>query len=334
MTYRPLKTYAAWINDSEIRRQSTSGGAFTSLARHVFSKGGIVVGAAYDGNLAIRHIVAKNETDLSKMRGVKYAKGTIDRSVYHEIKENISAGNIVLFVGLPCQVAAMRKMFGATPKLIAVDLACFGAPPGRLWRNYVSWLEGKEGRKLAYIDPRDKAHGWGRRTYYRYDWCDGEHQTKLSLFDPYAQMFYSGIAFSRPCYQCRFKGEGCAADITICDCWGAPDLGIGQECDVRLGVSAIIIRTRLGQEIFDSLSDLSRREIKYGDILRHNQPLESSAKAHQDADSFAADVSKLTFGELVQKYRMQKSRIAYAYGIAVSLLLRPLMQLIGIIRNG
>src|SRR5574344_2929728 len=42
--------------DEKILRESTSGGLFTALATWVIEHGGVVYGAAYDGDFVIRHV--------------------------------------------------------------------------------------------------------------------------------------------------------------------------------------------------------------------------------------------------------------------------------------
>ena len=52
----PLKTLACWTKNDEDRKKSSSGGAFSVLAREVLSKNGVVFGAAMDTNLQVKHI--------------------------------------------------------------------------------------------------------------------------------------------------------------------------------------------------------------------------------------------------------------------------------------
>ena len=305
-----IACYAAWNKSEEVLRVSTSGGMFTALAEKVILAGGVVVGAAYDERMNVRHEIVDCIDGLARLRGVKYVCGMIGKGVYHGMRKALDAGRRVMFVGLPCQAAAVRKMFGNNGSLLICDLVCFGAPPHILWRKYVDWQEKKYGKKLVNVNPRDKKYGWGRKTYYRYDWADGCVVWKTSLFDPYAQAFYMAIAFRTPCYACRFKGVNSKADITLCDLWGAEKIGLSANV-LHNGVSGVIVRTECGAKAFE-LSDVCRKEISEEDLTRNNVPILHSSARHPRWEEFSDDLKKMDFAGLVHKYRLQVTKFQFA----------------------
>ena len=65
--------FAAWNRDAAVRRDSTSGGAFTAIADYVLEGGGVVFGAALDGQQHLRHVACFRKEDLWRLRGAKYA---------------------------------------------------------------------------------------------------------------------------------------------------------------------------------------------------------------------------------------------------------------------
>lgn len=305
-----IACYAAWNKSEDVLRESTSGGVFTALAEKVVLAGGIVVGAAYDERMNVRHEIVDGIDGLARLRGVKYVCGMIGKDVYDGMRKALDAGRRVMFVGLPCQAAAVRKMFENNGSLLICDLVCFGAPPHLLWRKYVDWQEKKRGKMLVNVNPRDKKHGWGRKTYYRYDWADGSVVRKLSLFDPYAQAFYMAIAFRPTCYACRFKGENSKADITLCDFWGAEKLGLSADV-LHNGVSGVIVRTECGAKVFE-LSDVCRKEVNVEDLTRNNNPILHSPARHPKWQEFSDDLKTMDFDGLVCKYQLQVTRFQAA----------------------
>ena len=54
--YTPIKTLACWTKIIEDRRKSSSGGAFSVLARMVLIQNGIVYGATMDSKFKVHHI--------------------------------------------------------------------------------------------------------------------------------------------------------------------------------------------------------------------------------------------------------------------------------------
>ena len=305
------RVFAAWSKDSFVLRKSTSGGIFAELALRALRRGGAVVGAAYDRELRVEHRVVFSENELEPLRGVKYVYGEISRSVYVAVREALEKGQEVLFSGLPCQCAAIRKLFGFSPKLLLVDLVCFGAPSQKLWLKYVLWLERENGKRVRHIDPRDKQHGWSRKIYYRYDWMDGTTTRKLSLFNPYAQAFYSGLGFRTCCFNCNFRGLERETDITLGDLWGAEELCPElSRAKVSAGVSCVLVHTQNGHAAFNEL-DIGRKELSAKDVISKNLPIVESPSKPVQWENFAADSGKMDFGELAEKYKLRIGMMAY-----------------------
>lgn len=304
------RCFVVWNKNSAERAQSTSGGMFSAIANDCLSKGGMVVAAKYGQGLRIEHGIAEHASDLNPMRGVKYVHGVIGKDVYAAVRRDLPRRHVAFF-GLPCQCAAMRKMFGHNPNLLLVDLVCFGVPPISLWLKYVEWMERKHSKRLVSVNPRDKGRGWGRRTYYRYEWADGSASLKLSLFDPYAQAFYSTLGFRRCCFSCPFRGIERQTDMTIGDCWGVEKMGLGlSDVEIKNGVSGVLVHNARAQKIFDGL-DVWSREINTEMLVRENLPIVASPKMPEAWTEFSKDAENLDFGDLIEKWNLKASRTRF-----------------------
>ena len=97
--------------DEEIRRQSTSGGAFTGIAKQVLADGGVVFGATFNENFKCVHTWVDKENDLIKFRNSKYVQSDIGYA-YREVEKFLIAGRKVCFSGTPCQVYGLKKYLG------------------------------------------------------------------------------------------------------------------------------------------------------------------------------------------------------------------------------
>lgn len=307
--------FAAWHRDKDVLKASTSGGAFTAFAETILAQGGIVVGAAYDHDLNVRHEIIETPEGLKRLRGVKYVHGDIGRDIYANIEKALRNNRAVLFCGLPCQAAAIRKLFGDKDNLIIIDVVCFGAPPHVLWRKYVDWKEStRKGQHLLEINPRDKICGWGRKTYYLYKWDDGKIERQSSFYDPYAQAFYSAIAFAKACYTCKFKGRNSRADITIGDCWGVEATEVA--CDnIANGVNVVVVHNLKGLVHLERVrSSASFVEVKDPSaLLAENLPINHNAVCHKQWASFQVDLKTLSFSRLIRKYKLQNSKLRQVY---------------------
>ncbi len=307
-----MKAFVAWNPNREVVLKSTSGGVFSALAERVIASAGLVVGAVYAEDLAIHHAVAEALEDIAPMRGVKYAFGVISKSVYDRIASALSNGRRVLFTGTPCQCAAMRKRFASDANLLLVDLVCFGAPPQSLWLKYVRWLEARKGKRLVSVNPRDKQHGWGRKTYYSYQWADGRVSRQLSLFDPYAQVFYSTLGFRKCCFSCPFRGKNHPSDLTLGDGWGCETQEL-PDVIKRNGLSLVVCHNSRGLAAFETCG-CKNSAIDESIIHAHNRPYFESPSLPKRWGEFNADVAQLEFGALVKKYGLMHLRTEWLVG--------------------
>ena len=59
--------------------------------------------------------------------------------VYKELRRKLQTGNKILFVGLPCQVAAVKKYVGEAyaKDLYTIDLICHGSPSPEILRIFL-----------------------------------------------------------------------------------------------------------------------------------------------------------------------------------------------------
>lgn len=104
--------FAAKSRDDKVRRESSSGGMFYALASHVINNlGGVVYGCAFDDGLRAVHARCETMAEAERCMGSKYSQSDMD-GVFPELKADLESGRTVLFTGTPCQVAAVRSIFG------------------------------------------------------------------------------------------------------------------------------------------------------------------------------------------------------------------------------
>ena len=78
------ESYAFMASD-EIRKGSSSGGAFPVLAYHFVNNSGYVCGAVWGENCTVKHIVSNKIEDIELMRSSKYLQSDIG-DCYKKIK--------------------------------------------------------------------------------------------------------------------------------------------------------------------------------------------------------------------------------------------------------
>ena len=241
--------YAAWNRDDKIRRDSTSGGAFTALAEYVLEGGGVVYGAALDGRQHLRHVACFRKEDLWRLRGAKYVQSDLD-GVYREIREALKQRQ-VLFSGTPCQVDGLYRFLGSRPEnLTTCDLVCHGVPSPAVWEDMVRSIEQHKGKELQTVRFRNKVTGW-QDSHFTTVYGDGTVDTAPLFNTEYGRAFGRSL-FLRPCcHQCAYANLNRPGDFTLGDLWGLKPEEFPEE--QKKGVSLLLINTEHGSHIFDRL---------------------------------------------------------------------------------
>ncbi len=239
-------TYAVWAKD-EVRRVSSSGGAFTVLASQVLSQGGHVCGAAYREDwLGVSHVWTDTADGLSRMRGSKYVQSDTGHT-YAEARAWLDKGEWVLYSGCPCQIAGLYGALGRDyPTLITVDIVCHGTPSPLAYRRFLT--EVAQGAPIERVDFREKAYwGWGSATSVFLG--DGRVYRDDCRNDPYFDAFLKGLSTRESCFHCPYASMDRVGDLTLGDFWGVGD--IEAKLDDQRGTGLLFINTDKGRELID-----------------------------------------------------------------------------------
>lgn len=248
----PQQPYLAWINDDEVRLDSSSGGIFTALARYVISQGGVVCGAAYDDDMTVRHRIVDNENDLIHLRGSKYVQ-SITEGIFSDIKVYLNKGVMVYFVGTPCQVAGLKSFLKKKyDNLLTSDLICHGVPSGNLFKEQIKYFERKEGKKIVDVKFRAKKR-FGQGYDIQIITNTGANKFFCAELVPYFNGFWKNITLRESCYKCQYASLHREGDITLADFW------LVKKCfpDVRTskGTSLVFVNSIIGENIFMKLAN-------------------------------------------------------------------------------
>lgn len=243
---QPGKTCLAVVDsDGEELMLSSSGGAFSVLARRTLAHGGVVYGHAYDEGLHVGCVRAEDLDGLAIMRGSKYVQSDMGDAMVG-VRRDLRSGREVLFSGTPCQVDGLLSFLGGSQDgLLTVDIVCHGVPSQAFFMDCMG--EEFSERPLS-IRFRDKREGWG---------CGGsatvahDKSEKKLPFSPensyYYRRFLVGDVYRESCYRCPYAGGERPGDFTIGDFWGIDAVGAGLE--PRHGISVVIANTSKAESL-------------------------------------------------------------------------------------
>lgn len=293
-------------SDRSIRRQSSSGGAFTAFASEVLDAGGIVYASRYDFSREQLEVSDTDHYPLDEFRKSKYLESNTLHS-FSKIKDHLSQGRRVLFCGTPCQVAGLKTFIGEKeePLLFTIDFFCHGVPSNEHFKQYKHFLEGSK-RRMTAFDFRYKqpgGDGW-HDLLFKADFDDGSsilHPYRAPHHFLYYRPFEESLFLRRSCYGCRRVGYS-KADVTVGDFWG-----IGRSAFARLddngGVSVVKLHSRRAKDLWQHIAATG---------IVHEIPYESVARnyTHAYPASFLQRRNRLA-GRIVRKGYLSTMRNYY-----------------------
>lgn len=256
MTSLDKTCLAAVDADRDELMLSSSGGAFSVLARRTLSHGGTVYGHAFDEGLHVACVRVDDLGGLAVLRGSKYVQSDMGDAM-SLVKDDLKAGREVLFSGTPCQVDGLLTYLGGPQdRLLTVDIVCHGVPSQPFFSDCLKWEFA--GSRLDSVRFRDKREGWG---------CGGGTTTTTPVFHRlvtrnrpfspevsfYYRRFLSGDVYRESCYRCPYAGGERPGDFTIGDFWGIDVDASG--LDPRHGISVIIANTEKAEALIPYIKE-------------------------------------------------------------------------------
>lgn len=305
------RAFACYSEDDDTREKSSSGGIFTELARRTLEDGGVVFGAAFDGEFNVKHRYIESIGDLDDLRRSKYVQSETGKA-FREAEKHLKNGRKVLFCGTPCQIAGLKAFLGKEyADLTACDLACFGVPSPKVWRMYLDYMKDRHDSAISSISFRDKSGGW-RVPRMNIIFSNGSRYLVKLNNEIYAMGYFKNLFTRKSCFDCRFKLHNSHADLTLADFWGVEKLGRQAVGDDDRGISLVIIHSEAGENALAALSDRAETvEYALEDAIRYNPRLTSSLPEPAARARFFADMKKgFDFDRLRRKY-MDNTSIKY-----------------------
>ena len=288
-----LEVYSCWSKDEEIVKNSSSGGIFSELAKVYLENDGVVFGAKWQNGEIVHCGITKLE-ELKGLQKSKYLQSKIEYS-YTKIKELLKEGKKVLFVGTPCEAAALKKIVN-DKKLIIVDVVCHGIPSYNTYNKYITEILGKNSKNIE-VNFRNKNSGWEN---YSISYLENGKivMEVLHKKDIWFKGFLADIYLNKPCYNCEFRTLPRFADITLGDFWGVP-----QELKNPKGTSVVTINNKKGKELFEKIKNkIECRETTFEIAYKGNPCLANHQLNDSKRREFYKDFSNKTFEELHKKY--------------------------------
>lgn len=276
----PICWYQGWSNDKEIHKRSSSGGFATSISEAFIKQGGCVFGCVFSKGEFVFEI-AEDTNQIQKFAGSKYVKSN-PKGVYLQIKNKLLENKKVLFIGLPCQVAAVKNYIGTKleENLYTIDLICHGSPSPKILETFLE----QNNSKL------DKTEKIIFRTKDKFSIKQNEHFISYpGICDCYTITFLNSVSYTENCYNCLYATSKRISDLTIGDSWGS-ELPIEKQ---KAGLSLVLCQTEKGKNLL-GWSDLHLEEVEFKRAVEYNHQLREPSRKPEKRDYFFEELRKGT----------------------------------------
>lgn len=285
----PLKSWAAWSKDEQVRRKCSSGGIGFEIGKQLIKQGYKAVGCRYNvSHQRAEHYIATTVEELIASIGSKYIQ-SYTAEAFRQIERK---GQKYLVTGTPCQIDSFRRMirkFRCEDNFILLDFFCHCVPSMHAWKAYIKMLEPKIG-EVTYASWRNKDDAEWRESYnIHLTGTKSSMCSRKSNGDLFFKLFLGDICIGPQCEnQCKYKYDHSSADIRIGDLWG------DTYKDDQKGVSALIAFTEKGRELVEGLKEVT--------LIEH--PFELVAEGQMDKNAKARELRSLVVSMLRNNYSL------------------------------
>lgn len=275
---------------------SRSGAAFIALSDWILENDGVVYGAGYSTFFRVVHKKALTRQERNEFKGSKYVQSDLN-DVFCMVQEDLKTGKKVLFSGTPCQTAGLSSFIGQRFRhmLYLVDIICHGVASPFVWRDYLKYLEIKEGKRLSDVNFRDKE---------KYGWSGLHKESFFFVNDPikhtYSYTFYSDLMLRESCHICPFANLVRPSDITLGDFWGWEKVVPQFNTDDK-GCSLVLCNTEKGKSWFETVQkEMEVIPVDIEDCLQPN--LQHPTALNSMSKDFREDYMQYGFVYVMEKY--------------------------------
>lgn len=305
--------YAAWSFDDTIRTNSASGGIATELYRFFSDKGYKLAGVSMTPMHTAEFSLSYSFESMPAYRNSKYVYSDAG-NIYYEVGKNLVNQRGVLFIGLPCQVAALKKYLFvkkiSLELLFTVDIVCHGTTPEQFLGEHIEHIEKKKKKKAIHVEFRDPEE---KTSSFTFSLKDAEHtfyKRRVKANDVYQIGYHAGITYRDNCYSCQFATRKRQGDITLAD---FSYVGSYEFCSYsNENVSCVLINSKKGESLFSELCSTDR-------IFYEKRPIEEEVttekqlnyptRVPREREKFLKEIKSNNGFEKAMKYAARKIMI-------------------------
>lgn len=311
-----IQTYAGYAKKDKVVYESSSGGLFRTLADGFMKlhPNGQVCAVIWDEDFkGVHHEFGGNEL-LEQMQRSKYVQSR-KNAVYTKVRDYLENGCPILFVGCPCEVAALSFFLGKEyDNLYKIDFVCQGPTAPSVLKSYVENLERKYRSVVHYINLRLPA---GKNWIPQ--WSDIRFENKKR----YVRAFYEtdlGIAVHymqrEACFSCEIRGKNRFSDMTLGDFHGVSPQAAYYNAK---GTSILCINTVKGEKLLKFVEkQVNLEPVDYSMVEKYNKRMTEPRLKEEEDSLFISTYKEEGLKNAIKKTLPWKKKIKYYLPTALS----------------
>lgn len=269
---KPIEWHQGWARKNDVRARASSGGAAAAIMYAFVRNGGIVCSCTYK-NGVFGFEFAKKCEEIEKFSGSKYIKSNPD-GIYETVKNFLKSGRKILFLGLPCQVAAVKNYVGEkrSENLYTIDLICHGTPSPKVMEIFLKQYHMDMKQQTSYLF-RDK-------DMFQIAVSD-KYIIHKGAADCYSLAFLNSLTYTENCYSCKYACLKRISDITLGDSWGT-ELEVVEQ---KKGVSLVLVQTEKGKKLLKD-ANMHLEKVDLEKAIKANHQLEHPSMKCAKSEQF------------------------------------------------
>ena len=265
----PFEVFAARSNDKNDAFSGASGGIATTLYKEGLKEEFYIAGAIQNEDFSVCLDVGNNKELIERFKNSKYVFSSA-YSLYPRLAALLKQGIKVIVVGLPCQIAAIRKLFGDNSNLLLIDLVCHGTTPLAYLQQHIQAIEkdmGQTAVKMYFRDPYAYTYTYTFTLYNNLGERFYAKRTKEG--EAYQYGYHRAITYRENCYHCPFACNKRVGDLSLAD---YPGLGriTPFPYDSKF-INCVLVNTPKGK---DCIRNLVNKKV----ITAYQRPIEEPIK--------------------------------------------------------
>lgn len=293
------KAYAAVHKDSAVLEKSTSGGAFTALADTIFSRGGVVYGAAMLNGMQVKHIRTEDKSSFADLRSSKYLQSDTG-TTYQMVEQDLKQGKVVLYSGTPCQIDGLKCFLRKEyENLYTADIVCHGVGSQAYFDKYMEFAKERYG-KIKALRFRSKEYaGWSCGGVVVVDTSNSEKKIPYRDFDNYYYSYFlSGDIYRKCCYSCKYANTKRVGDFSLGDYWGVEALKLPLQTED--GCSLLLVNNNRAEKLLETVVDLDKVETTIEQAAHCNKQLNEPSRLPESRQKRIEEYVSMN-GQQIQK---------------------------------